>query len=156
MHHHDSAGNEGNLKPGWVQWMTAGSGVVHSEMPTDELLETGGRSEGFQLWVNLPKKYKMVPPRYQDTPPESIPVVSSKGKIVFQDISKYIFIYNLHTLLQNTLMIEFWIFELMQGEILKLRTVYHKPQKKHFPETFKILGWCPAGSVLPHGEKVPL
>lgn len=92
LHHHDSAGNEGNLKPGWVQWMTAGSGVVHSEMPTDELLETGGRSEGFQLWVNLPKKYKMVPPRYQDTPPESIPVVSSKGKIVFQNISKYIFI----------------------------------------------------------------
>lgn len=83
--------------------MTAGSGVVHSEMPTDELLETGGRSEGFQLWVNLPKKYKMVPPRYQDTPPESIPVASSKGKIVFKDINKYIFIEHLQISLQNTL-----------------------------------------------------
>ena len=59
--------------------MTAGSGVVHSEMPTDELLKTGGRMEGFQLWVNLPKKFKMVPPRYQDTPPEKIPVVTSPG-----------------------------------------------------------------------------
>lgn len=77
FHHQDSAGNSGNLTKGWVQWMTAGSGVVHSEMPTDELLKKGGLSEGFQLWVNLPKKYKMVPPRYQDTPPEKIPVITS-------------------------------------------------------------------------------
>jgi len=77
IHHKDSAGNEGNLGPGWVQWMTAGSGVVHSEMPTDELLRTGGRMEGFQLWVNLPKKFKMSPPRYQDTPPEKIPIATS-------------------------------------------------------------------------------
>ena len=79
IQHKDSAGNTGNLRPGWVQWMTAGSGVVHSEMPTEELLKTGGRMEGFQLWVNLPKKFKMVPPRYQDTPPEKIPVVTSPG-----------------------------------------------------------------------------
>lgn len=77
IQHKDSAGNTGNLGPGWVQWMTAGSGVVHSEMPTDDLLKTGGRMEGFQLWVNLPKKFKMVPPRYQDTPPEKIPVTTS-------------------------------------------------------------------------------
>lgn len=77
IHHRDSAGNEGSLTPGWVQWMTAGSGVVHSEMPTEEMLQKGGKSEAFQLWVNLPKKFKMVPPRYQDTPPENIPVVTS-------------------------------------------------------------------------------
>jgi len=77
IQHKDSVGNTGNLGPGWVQWMTAGSGVVHSEMPTDDLLKTGGRMEGFQLWVNLPKKFKMVPPRYQDTPPEKIPTVTS-------------------------------------------------------------------------------
>ena len=79
FHHQDSVGNSGNLGPGWCQWMTAGSGVVHSEMPTDELLRTGGMFEGFQLWVNLPRKWKMVPPRYQDTPPEKIPVVKSPG-----------------------------------------------------------------------------
>ena len=49
----------GTLHAGWVQWMTAGSGVVHSEMPTDDLMKNGGKMEGFQLWVNLPAK---VPP----------------------------------------------------------------------------------------------
>lgn len=53
--------------------MTAGKGVVHSEMPTKELLEQGGEMEGFQLWVNLPRKDKMCEPRYQDTPPEAMP-----------------------------------------------------------------------------------
>ena len=79
MKHQDSAGNSGVLKPGWVQWMTAGSGVVHSEMPSDEVLKKGGRSEGFQLWVNLPAKDKMIKPRYQDTDTKKIPVVTSKG-----------------------------------------------------------------------------
>jgi redox-sensitive bicupin YhaK (pirin superfamily) len=80
--HKDSAGNSGVLKPGWVQWMTAGSGVVHSEMPSDERREKGGLSEGFQLWVNLPAKDKMIPPRYQDTPAESIPIVTAQdGKV---------------------------------------------------------------------------
>ena len=61
--------------------MTAGSGVVHSEMPSDEFLKRGGKSEGFQLWVNLPAKDKMIKPRYQDTDTKKIPVVSSPGKI---------------------------------------------------------------------------
>lgn len=77
MKHEDSAGNKGVLKEGWVQWMTAGSGVVHSEMPSDEFLKRGGRSEGFQLWVNLPAKDKMIKPRYQDTDAKKIPVVTS-------------------------------------------------------------------------------
>ena len=79
MKHQDSAGNSGVLKPGWVQWMTAGSGVVHSEMPSDDVLKKGGRSEGFQLWVNLPAKDKMIKPRYQDTDANKIPVVTSEG-----------------------------------------------------------------------------
>eukprot|EP00118_Oscarella_pearsei_P026110 m.309410 g.309410 ORF g.309410 m.309410 type:complete len:318 (+) comp46374_c0_seq1:149-1102(+) len=88
MKHQDSAGNTGVLEPGWVQWMTAGAGVVHSEMPTDELLEKGGRMEGFQLWVNLPKKDKMMKPRYQDTPPERIPVVKTKdGRVAVKVIA---------------------------------------------------------------------
>ncbi|KAK3742081.1 hypothetical protein QZH41_005908 [Actinostola sp. cb2023] len=86
--HQDSAGNKGTLKPGWVQWMTAGSGVVHSEMPSDEFLKSGGQSEGFQLWVNLPAKDKFARPRYQDTPPENIPVVKSQdGKVTIKVIA---------------------------------------------------------------------
>ncbi|EDO36387.1 predicted protein [Nematostella vectensis] len=76
--HQDSHGNYGVLKEGWVQWMTAGSGVIHSEMPTDEFTKKGGKYEGFQLWVNLPAKDKMTAPRYQDTPPEKIPVATSQ------------------------------------------------------------------------------
>jgi redox-sensitive bicupin YhaK (pirin superfamily) len=72
--HEDSRGNAGKLGPGDVQWMTAGSGVVHSEMPEKEFAQTGGRLHGFQLWVNLPKKYKMINPRYQDIQSNKIPV----------------------------------------------------------------------------------
>ncbi|GHA69421.1 pirin family protein [Cognatilysobacter bugurensis] len=68
MRHRDNRGNEGVLVPGSVQWMTAGSGLVHSEMP--EQLE--GRMRGFQLWVNLPARDKMQPPRYQEFAPERI------------------------------------------------------------------------------------
>ncbi len=84
--HKDSAGNSGVLKEGWVQWMTAGSGVVHSEMPSDDMQKNGGRSEGFQLWVNLPAKDKMIPPRYQDTPTEAIPVATTQDGNVWVKI----------------------------------------------------------------------
>ena len=69
MRHKDNHGNEGVLVPGSVQWMTAGRGLVHSEMP--EQLE--GRMRGFQLWVNLPARDKMVDPRYQEFAPGRIP-----------------------------------------------------------------------------------
>ena len=76
------AGNSGELKEGWVQWMTAGSGVIHAEMPSDDIMKNGGHSEGFQLWVNLPAKVKMIPPRYQDTAAELIPIVTDEdGKV---------------------------------------------------------------------------
>ena len=71
MRHKDNHGNEGLLTPGSVQWMTAGRGLVHSEMPEQE----SGRMRGFQLWVNLPGKDKMTDPRYQEFPPEQLPVV---------------------------------------------------------------------------------
>jgi redox-sensitive bicupin YhaK (pirin superfamily) len=71
MRHGDNQGNVGLLRPGSVQWMTAGRGIVHSEMP--ELEE--GLMQGFQLWVNLPAKDKMSKPRYQDIEPEAVPVV---------------------------------------------------------------------------------
>jgi len=69
MRHRDSAGHEGLLVPGSVQWMTAGRGVIHSEMPEQE----DGRMEGFQLWLNLPAKGKMCDPWYRDIAPGEIP-----------------------------------------------------------------------------------
>jgi len=75
--HKDSAGRSGTLRPGDVQWMTAGRGVVHSEMPTPEFQHDGGVMHGFQLWVNLPSKDKMMPPRYQDIPTAQIPEATS-------------------------------------------------------------------------------
>lgn len=73
MRHGDNHGNSGLLVPGSVQWMTAGRGIVHSEMPEQEQ----GRMAGFQLWVNLPARDKMSAPRYQDIAPERIPVVDT-------------------------------------------------------------------------------
>jgi redox-sensitive bicupin YhaK (pirin superfamily) len=72
MLHQDHKGNRGNLVAGSVQWMTAGRGIIHSEMPQQK----DGLMWGFQLWVNLPAKDKLCPPRYQDIPPERIPEVS--------------------------------------------------------------------------------
>src|SRR4051812_18762701 len=72
MRHKDNHGNEGLLVPGSVQWMTAGRGLVHSEMPEQEQ----GRMRGFQLWVNLPARDKMVAPRYQEFAPDRIPEVA--------------------------------------------------------------------------------
>jgi redox-sensitive bicupin YhaK (pirin superfamily) len=71
--HEDSAGHRGVIRPGDVQWMTAGGGVVHSEMPSARIREKGGRVHGFQIWVNLPAKSKMTRPRYQGIPAERIP-----------------------------------------------------------------------------------
>src|SRR5437762_11821900 len=68
MEHKDSQGHAGKLSAGDVQWMTAGAGVVHSEMPSAEFQRTGGRLHGFQLWVNLPRQSKMMTPRYQELP----------------------------------------------------------------------------------------
>jgi len=71
MRHEDHLGNVGELKSGGVQWMTAGRGVIHSEMPQQE----SGRMRGFQLWINLPAKEKMKPAAYRDIPANQLPVV---------------------------------------------------------------------------------
>ena len=82
MQHKDSRGHAGRLAPGDVQWMTAGAGVVHSEMPSTEFARAGGRMHGFQLWVNLPKRDKMMKPRYQEIPNSQIPTVTSPDDLV--------------------------------------------------------------------------
>ena len=75
--HEDSAGHRGVIRPGGVQWMTAGAGIVHSEMPSQQVREKGGRVHGFQIWVNLPAQLKMTRPRYQELPPAGIPEAST-------------------------------------------------------------------------------
>jgi len=75
MRHRDSAGHEGLLSPGSVQWMTAGRGVIHSEMPEQQ----DGAMEGFQLWLNLPAKDKLREPWYRDIRPDEIPAVHDAG-----------------------------------------------------------------------------
>jgi redox-sensitive bicupin YhaK (pirin superfamily) len=88
MQHKDSQGNQGKLTPGDVQWMTAGSGVVHSEMPEPAFAAKGGRMHGFQLWVNLPARDKMTRPRYQEIPGAGIPVAKSDdGKVAVRVIA---------------------------------------------------------------------
>jgi redox-sensitive bicupin YhaK (pirin superfamily) len=75
MRHRDSAGHEGLLENGGVQWMTAGRGLIHSEMPEQE----EGRMEGFQLWLNLPAKDKMAPAWYRDIPSTELPEWQAQG-----------------------------------------------------------------------------
>jgi hypothetical protein len=76
VEHGDSMGNQGVIHPGDVQWMTAGSGIVHQEMPKGD---KGGRMWGFQLWANLPASHKMMDPRYRDVKKQDIPEVDLDG-----------------------------------------------------------------------------
>ena len=83
IEHADSQGNRGRIGAGDVQWMTAGSGVIHSEMPSAEIRRNGGAVHGFQLWVNLPRQDKMMKPRYQELRAAEIPTaVSPDGKAI--------------------------------------------------------------------------
>jgi redox-sensitive bicupin YhaK (pirin superfamily) len=79
LEHRDSVGNRGLILPGDVQWMTAGAGIVHSEMPSQAIMSNGGRTHGFQLWVNLPANAKMRRPRYQELTRDDFPVVDLDG-----------------------------------------------------------------------------
>jgi len=79
MQHEDSAGNAGDLNPGDVQWMTAGRGIIHSELPHPDFYDAGGVLHGFQIWVNLPAKHKMMAPRYQEIPELESPAVQQDG-----------------------------------------------------------------------------
>ena len=73
VEHGDSLGNKGRMSAGDVQWMTAGSGILHQEMPKGD---AHGRMQGFQLWANLPASLKMTDPRYQDIPSKAIPEIT--------------------------------------------------------------------------------
>ena len=75
--HHDSTGGGGMIMDGATQWMTAGAGILHDEMPPEWLVTKGGLFHGTQLWVNLPKSLKMTPPRYQDIAADKVALLSS-------------------------------------------------------------------------------
>ena len=87
MRHRDNHGNEGVLVPGSVQWMTAGRGLVHSEMPE----QVEGLMRGFQLWINLPARLKMTAPRYQEYAPDRIPFVDAapgvRAKVIAGEVA---------------------------------------------------------------------
>ncbi len=88
IYHKDSGGNTGIIRPGGVQWMTAGSGLVHSEISSDSFKQAGGPLEILQLWVNLPARYKMVAPSYADLQKEDIPeAVLDEGRVRAQIVS---------------------------------------------------------------------
>lgn len=76
--HHDSQGGGGYISNGDTQWMTAGAGILHDEMPPEELVRTGGLFHGIQLWVNLPQKLKWTPPRYQSLESSHVKLVASE------------------------------------------------------------------------------
>jgi quercetin 2,3-dioxygenase len=81
--HRDSSGNAGTIRAGDVQWMTAGGGIMHEEMPQLE----GGRLDGFQLWVNLPARLKMTKPRYQEIASDQIPTIEEENGIQIRIIA---------------------------------------------------------------------
>ena len=83
MRHQDSVGNVGLLEPGSVQWMTAGRGIIHSEMPE----QREGRMAGFQLWVNLAARDKMIAPAYRDVPPADVPLLALPGGVAVRVIA---------------------------------------------------------------------
>ena len=83
VNHRDSIGHSGSIGAGDVQWMTAGSGIMHEEMPQVR----GGRLNGFQLWVNLPARLKMTPPRYQEYAAGKIPEASAKDGVKIKVIA---------------------------------------------------------------------
>src|SRR5512136_1245577 len=84
VEHGDSLGNSGVIHPGDVQWMTAGSGIIHQEMPKGD---SKGMMGGFQLWANLPSSHKMMDPRYRDVKREQIPEISLKSGVKVKIIS---------------------------------------------------------------------
>jgi len=92
--HHDSQGGGGYISNGDTQWMTAGAGILHDEMPPDELVRTGGLFHGIQLWVNLPQRLKWTPARYQSLESQHVALVTSGNgdallRIIAGDLAGY-------------------------------------------------------------------
>jgi redox-sensitive bicupin YhaK (pirin superfamily) len=94
LQHHDSTGGGGVITDGATQWMTAGSGILHDELPTEELVQKGGLFHGVQLWVNLPAAQKWTPPRYQDITGGKLTLLASDDggalvRLIAGDLAEY-------------------------------------------------------------------
>ncbi len=144
MEHGDSRGNRGKLGPGDVQWMTAGSGVVHSEMPDPEFAARGGRMHGFQLWVNLPRKDKMMKPRYQEVPAAAIPVGrSADGSVTARVIAGEAL--GAHAVIDTRTPIAYFDVTLAPGAVLE----------QPLPEDFNAFAYVVEGEGLFGAAKAP-
>jgi redox-sensitive bicupin YhaK (pirin superfamily) len=142
--HRDSRGGGGLLTDRCVQWMTAGRGILHSEMPE----KTDGELWGYQLWLSLPAKDKMVEPRYQHLSPDMIPVVEGNGMSVtvisgaFQDV---------HGPAKNWLEADYFDVELKKGTVFSF-TIDKKMNSFIYVHTGTV-GICPRGSTQNVSEK---
>ncbi len=117
--HRDSAGNSGRIGPGDVQWMTAASGIVHEEKHSPEFTRSGGTLEMIQLWVNLPARFKLIPPRYQTLLDAQIPTVALPGgsgsvRVIAGDFA------GAHGAAQTFTPINLWDLRLRAGESVEL------------------------------------
>jgi redox-sensitive bicupin YhaK (pirin superfamily) len=118
VEHGDSEGNRGVIGPGDVQWMTAASGIIHEEFHSSNFAKTGGHFEMVQLWVNLPAKYKMTPPKYQPILSADIPVVALPGgagsvRVVSGDFEGTAGAASTHT------PVNMWVIELKAGQSME-------------------------------------
>lgn len=142
MEHRDSWGNYGKLKSGDVQWMTAGSGLVHSEMPSDEFQKNGGLMHGFQLWVNLPSTQKMSNPRYQDTPSARIPEVQTPdGKANVRVIAGEVF--GTKAVIETKIPILYYHFRLSPGADVTVPV----------PDSYNVFAYPFSGDGVLHTEQ---
>jgi redox-sensitive bicupin YhaK (pirin superfamily) len=143
--HKDSHGHAGKIAPGDVQWMTAGSGVVHSEMPSADFQKTGGRLHGLQIWVNLPKADKMMTPRYQEIPAAKIPAAASAdGKVNVHVIAGEAL--GVHAAIDTRIPIQYLHFHIAPGAaVVQL-----------MPREFNAFAYVLGGvAILPTGKTVP-
>ncbi|SAL19861.1 pirin family protein [Caballeronia humi] len=143
--HKDSADHSGTLRQGDVQWMTAGAGVVHSEMPDPEFTRTGGRVHGLQLWVNLPQRDKMIAPHYQEIPSAKIPVaVSDDGRVRVKVIAGEAL--GVKAAIETRTPILYQHFSIEPGASIETRV----------PEDFRVFAYPLSGAGLYGGDRTPV
>ena len=141
--HRDSYGHAGKIEAGDVQWMTAGSGLVHSETPETEFRKTGGRLHGFQIWVNLPKRDKMMAPRYQEVPKDRIPEgKSADGKVTVKVIAGEAL--GVSAVIDTRIPIQYLHFTIQPGA-----SVEHP-----FPKSANAFAYVFAGAAVIDGQRV--
>lgn len=142
--HRDSFGHHGILQAGDVQWMTAGSGLVHSETPARSMVENGGRLEGFQIWVNLPARDKMKAPHYQELSGANIPTARSADGLV-----------EVKVIAGSALGVKGGVETHIPIEYLHIRLQAGATFTQALPATLNAMVYVFEGSVSVEGSKVP-